>query len=82
MERVIITQCMMGIIGMQVCAVPDATDEEILEVCNMGNPSGTSAGWSTVVHEDTVKKSALLDENCVPRPCDDLPERIHYLVLC
>jgi hypothetical protein len=34
MERVEITKAFMGICTMQVCAEKDATDKEILEVCN------------------------------------------------
>ena len=33
MERVVVSREFMGLFSMQVCAVKDATDEEILEVC-------------------------------------------------
>lgn len=59
---------------MQVCAIKDATDEEILEVCNKENPSGTSGGWLEVVREG--------EENMLPVTCEDHPERVHYLVVC
>ena len=41
-KRVIVTKFYNGLCGMQVCAVHDATDEEVLAVCNRENPSGTS----------------------------------------
>lgn len=83
MERVIITRCMVGICHMQVCAVNDATDEEILEKCNRENPSGTSHGWGTVVR--TVEKDGGIfdDPSMLPKPCADHSEtRTHFLVAC
>ena len=78
MERVEITQCMVGICHMQVCAVDDATDEEILEVCNSQNPSGTSGGWQEVVREELEFNI----KEMLPRPCSDYPGRTHFLVAC
>ena len=77
MNRVIITQPVFGICHMQVCAVQDATDDEILEVCNSANPSGTTNGWGTVCHtdDDFFGKTA-------PVKCADYPDRTHYLVAC
>ena len=37
MKRVVVTQPMIGICYMQVCAVTDASDEEILEVARENN---------------------------------------------
>ena len=71
MDRVIITRGMVGIAHMQVCAVEDATDEEILKVCNRENPSGTTLGWSSV-----------LRQNPKPVVCESYPERRHFLVEC
>jgi len=68
-QGVIITRGIVGICHMQVCIVKDATDEEILKVCNGENPSGTSLGWSTVLRHDAVT-------------CDDDKERQHLLVQC
>jgi len=76
MERVEITRHMIGICHMQVCAVKDATHEEILEVANRENPSGTSQGWTEVLDENYKY------ENARPGPCDDDPDRIHYLLVC
>ena len=67
--RVIITRGMVGICHMQVCIVKDATDEEILRVCNGENPSGTSLGWATVLRSDMVT-------------CDNDKDRQHLLVQC
>ena len=79
MDRVIITSPVVGICHMQVCAVKDATDEEILHVCNRGNPSGTTNGWSSVVREaepDSIFKTPA------PVACAETPDRIHFLVGC
>lgn len=45
MKRVVITKAMIGICAMQVYAVKNATDEEILKVCNQENTAGTTKGW-------------------------------------
>jgi len=76
MERVVVTRCMVGICHMQVCAVADATDEEILHVCNTQNPSGTSHGWGTVIRDNPEYPQ----QN--PGPCEEYPERIHFLISC
>ena len=75
MNRVEMTRFMCGLIYMQVCAVPDATDEEILEVCNRENPSGTTAGWTRVVRDTSDVRKA-------PGPCEEYPTRTHFLVSC
>jgi hypothetical protein len=76
MDRVEVSRLMIGICHMQVCAVADATDEEILAVCNTQNPSGTTAGWVEVVRDD--KEYPQLN----PGPCAHHPERLHILVSC
>lgn len=73
MDRVSITQCVVGICFMQVCAVNNATDEEILEVCNRENPSGTINGWVGVVREGRKEG---------PVKCDKYEDRTHFLVYC
>ena len=52
MKRVEITNMAVGICYMQVCTVLDATDEEILEICNYQNPSGTKQGWTKVIRKE------------------------------
>lgn len=84
-EKVIVTQAMLkqrpvgfaNLIFMQVCAHKDATDNEILEVCNLENPAGTENGWSAVRHEDDSQWGAT-----APVQCADDPTRTHYLVSC
>lgn len=76
-SRVQVTRIMMGLCHMQVCAVSDATDDEILNVCNSENPSGTTNGWSRVHRAD--------DENwgkTAPVACEQEPGRFHYVVAC
>lgn len=69
MDRVVITRAVVGICHMQVCAVADATDDEILVICNRENPSGTMHGWSDVCRNDHVL-------------CEERRERRHFLVSC
>jgi hypothetical protein len=66
---------------MQVCAVKDATDDEILEVCNRENPSGTSNGWSSVVRE-IQEDSMFRTKEALPVQCEEYPDRLHFIVLC
>ena len=75
MKRVVCTRLFCGICHMQVCAAADATDEEILEVCNLENPSGTGNGWSRVLR-------AADEHGEGPVPCLQNPERNHILVVC
>jgi hypothetical protein len=76
MRRVEITRPVMGLCQMQVCAVHEATDQEILEVCNRENPSGTTYGWVKVIRNDSDYPQ------CNPGPCAQYPERTHFLILC
>lgn len=78
MERIIITKPMIGIFGMQVCAVQDATDEEILQKCNSENPSGTTAGWGRVVRH--LRKQEPI--KILPVKCEKYPDRKHFLIYC
>ena len=80
MNRVVVTRSFFNVFTMQVCAVKDATDEEILEVCNRENPAGTSNGWSQVIRTPTGGLGQ--EDNKRPARCADDPSRIHYLVLC
>ena len=76
MNRVVITKSILGICHMQVCAVKGASEDEILEVCNNDNPSGTSNGWSSVVWETNDYKQRG------PVQCVDHLNREHLLVVC
>lgn len=81
MDRVVVTKPFVNVCTMQVCAVSDATDEEILATCNRENPSGTSVGWSEVVRvadEASIFKGA----NKLPVRCGENSDRTHFLVLC
>lgn len=78
MDRVIVTRAFVGIAHMQVCAVTDATDEEILAVCNRENPAGTERGWSTVCRGDSDFWGQT-----APVPCASSPDhRLHFMVAC
>jgi hypothetical protein len=75
--RVIITAPFVGIFHMQVCATLDATDEEILSVCNAENPSGTEMGWAEVIREANAEA-----DNMKPVVCATHSDRRHFLVMC
>lgn len=70
--HVVVTKCMVGICHMQVCAVKDATDKEILAVCNSENPSGTRNGWTQVIRRGKGK----------PVVCSEDKGRKHFLAVC
>ena len=80
MERVEVTQVFIGICHMQVCAEKNATDEEILAICNRENPSGTTAGWAYVLRADEEWCEETL--NSAPVTCQEHPKRLHFLVAC
>ena len=80
MKRVEVTRFWCGLCFMQVCAVPDATNEEILEVCNRENPSGTEHGWVGVVRK--LEDARDITEKQLPGPCENFPNRTHFLVFC
>lgn len=81
MERVVVTRPYCGVVAMQVCAVKDATDEEILEVCNRENPAGTENGWGEVIR-DCAEVTMFKNEKSVPVQCQDHEDRQHFMVLC
>jgi hypothetical protein len=81
-DRVFISRPYVGLIAMQVCVLPEATDEEILHKCNSENPSGTSAGWSLVINSAEQAKEHGIDSSSAPGPCNDCEGRIHKIVLC
>lgn len=72
-DRIIITGHVLGICSMQLCAVSDATDEELLAFANEHNPSGTERGWVRVVRDP---------ENRAPVPCQSHAGRVHFLLDC
>lgn len=72
MEKVIITRPILGICHMQACVEKDATDDEILEVCNKENPSGTTNGWTNIIRWG----------DGAPVQCEDNPDRLHVLAVC
>ena len=82
MNKVVVTIPMIGICFMQVCAEADATDAEILAVCNSENPAGTMNGWGKVWRTAEEEE----DENKLPVDCGDNKldglKRKHFLVSC
>jgi len=74
-KRVVVSRPMIGITAMQVCCMKDATDEEILKVCNEENPSGTTNGWSVVVRNGEGGYAN-------PVQCEADKSRLHILIYC
>lgn len=80
MPRVQVTKSLLGLLSMQVCAVSDATDEEILEVCNRERPSGTMIGWAKVIRDPDGDLGEPPES--APVNCEECDGRIHFVVLC
>lgn len=81
LPRVQIHNPFVGIAHMQVCVEKDATDEEILRVCNEQNYSGTTGGWSTVIREN-YEDDFWPAEKMRPVQCQQYLHRVHLLVAC
>jgi len=76
MDRVIVTQPMIGICYMQVCTESDVTDKEILKVANSLNPAGTRNGWRKVARDNEE------DEKLRPVKCEQYSNRKHFIIIC
>ncbi len=81
-QRVLVTLPWAGLRAMQVCVMKNATDEEILEVCNRENPQRTTGGWHTVVRSAEHARELHLDETSAPGQCHDCPDRMHKIAVC
>lgn len=79
MERVIVTKAFVGLIHMQVCAVKDASDEEIIDVCNADNLCGTTGGWGPVCRNTEPED---IFGQTMPVQCEQEEDRMHFLVSC
>ena len=80
MERIIVCNQFVNVFTMQVCTKKNATDAEILTECNLINPSGTRAGWTTVIR--ALGQSISISREQLPTQCEKYPDRIHFLVIC
>lgn len=67
---------------MQVCAIADVTDEEILSACNSENPQMVSGGWHSVVRSAEDCKRLGLNANAVPGDCVECKGRKHFIAVC
>jgi hypothetical protein len=72
MERMIVTNPMIGIVRMQACVEKECTNEEILAFCNRENPAGTRLGWCEISN----------DEPWDPVDCADDSNRKHVIAIC
>jgi len=80
MERIEVMKPVLRYLWMTVCAVDDATDDEILEACEKLNPAGTTMGWAAVVR--TTDGSFMHGGEQGPREVCDHPGRTHLVVVC
>lgn len=74
MERVVVTHTVMGPCAMQVCAVNDATDREILDTANQKNPVDLPRGWCLVARDGGKPDS--------PVACPEDKGRTHFVLFC
>lgn len=81
-DRVIVTKPIIGICAMQVCAINEASDEEILEVCNRENPAGTQNGWTTVVRTDAPAGWPPINQPGPVKCANDPEHRQHIIITC
>ena len=82
-ERVFLTGLYAGVWSNHVCVVPDATDEEILAVCNANEPSvyGKKYRWTRVIRtEEDAKAIGVSWKDAKPGTCLECPPRIHMVV--
>jgi hypothetical protein len=81
-QRVCVTLPFAGLRAMQVCCEADATDAEILEVCNRENPQTVQRGWHTVVRSVDHAEELGVDVAAAPGQCADCAGRMHKIALC
>lgn len=79
-ERVFITNNWSGLYSMQVCVVPDATDEEILAECNKFERSHSGNHRWTIVMRTPEDAERAGTEFAEPGTCVECPPRIHMIV--
>jgi len=81
-QRVCVTLPFAGFRAMQVCCVEDATDDEILKVCNAENPQMVTGGWHTVVKSKEHARELGVNDSAAPGDCVECPGRKHKIALC
>lgn len=64
-----------GIVHCSVCAAKELTREELVRLVNQLNPTGVSSAW-----EISSRPFASGAPN--PSPCNDSPDRLHWLMDC
>jgi hypothetical protein len=84
-QRVMLTGMYAGLFACQVCVVPDATDEEILEACNREDPRTEGFSWVRVIRTqkdiDELKLRTPDRSSALPGTCVECPPRIHMVVM-
>ena len=81
-QRVLVTMPYAGFRAMQLCAVADATDEELLAECNKDNPQLVTGGWHHIIRSLEDCKKHGINENAVPGDCVECKGRKHFIAVC
>jgi hypothetical protein len=77
-DDVVVTNPMLGLLYMQVCAYGEVPPDQVEARANALNPSGTSNGWHVIVADDPEDEGP----SKAPVACSDDDARLHYLLVC
>lgn len=66
---------LFGLLMMQVCAYGETPIEEVEHQARLLNPAGVNGDWEILGWD-------FPQEHKRPVPCEEHPERIHYLLAC
>lgn len=66
----------VGLVAMSVCVADGVPREEIERIANARHPTGIGSRWQ--ISEDTTFRGG----EPMPAPCDQEPDRKHWLVNC
>ena len=67
---------------MSVCAPAEMTAEEVLAEVERQEPCGAFAGWHISTEEWLDGDPKMPTGKVGPIPCNDGPERTHWLITC
>lgn len=65
----------IGLCHASVCVEKDTPRAEIESYVNTAHPTGIRSPWS-------ISEEKFADGSPNPRPCDLIPTRLHYLLVC
>ena len=73
----VFTTC-AGLVHLRVCAPTKLSKETVEKEANAQQPTGISSRWTTKDEADGLPEGATSN----PWPCNDDPDRLHYLMVC